>query len=93
MWKIPREMTQLIERANEWMQAIQVEITHTIGESNMVADYITNLAYEHEGTMHFNNFQELPIRGKQPINNDKSEIPYIRVRNRRIQNDTISENH
>lgn len=78
VWKNHWEMTQLIERAKEWMQ--QYKLRSHIQLEKAIWRRITSPAYEHKGTIHFNNFQELPIRGKQLINNDESEIPYIRVR-------------
>lgn len=56
-----------------------INITHIMREGNQLANYLTNVALE-EGEVNVESFQELGVKGRRLINNDKLNLPYLRIR-------------
>lgn len=53
---------------------------HVLREDNAVADYLANIVFFGAGTISFQSFNDLPNAGKTLINQDKAQIPNLRVR-------------
>lgn len=57
---------------------------HTFREGNIVADVLANEVIEAQIVRDYHSFYELPVRVKKHINLDKTQIPNLRIRTRKI---------
>ncbi|WMV29406.1 hypothetical protein MTR67_022791 [Solanum verrucosum] len=89
-WKVPWSLIQKIEEINEIMSTLNIQLVHIFREANQLADYITNIAINHEDIQPYYSFQELPSKARKILNMDKQQIPSIRIRTRKIN---ISNNN
>lgn len=55
-----------------------VQYHHILREGNKFADYLDNYSIE-EGNFTFTDYQYLKVRKKKFLNNNKSQVPYLRV--------------
>lgn len=60
-------------------------IQHIFREGNQLADYLANEAANEDRTLTYNSFNQLPKQGRQIININKTQIPTIKIRTRRIR--------
>lgn len=84
-WRCPWDITDCVEKIRDNMGHLKANIHHIFKEGNQLADYLANLAFEHQDKQIFYEFKELPNTARKIINSDKSQIPYIRIRTRQIQ--------
>ncbi|KAK4724055.1 hypothetical protein R3W88_026834 [Solanum pinnatisectum] len=73
-WKVPWELIEIIEDIRVKLQSLQGNIIHIFREGNTVADALANEVIEAQNTK--------DIRSQ--INMEKSQIPNLRIRTRRI---------
>ncbi|KAK4716559.1 hypothetical protein R3W88_014897 [Solanum pinnatisectum] len=85
IWRIPWEIAKMIDVIIREVQQQQVTIKHIYREGNQMADYLANVAMNQEGMHTFRPFTELPRIGKCIINNDKAQIPNIRIKTKQIK--------
>jgi len=83
-WKIPGELVERIEEIIRVIQSINASITHIFREGNCVADSLVNEVVESQETKCYYLFQELPSITRKRLNMDKSQIPNIRMKTRKI---------
>lgn len=84
-WKIPWEITEVLEDITGEMQRQNVTIRHTFREGNHMVDYLANLAINQTEIEEFRSFAALQKRGKCIINIEKAKIPYIRIKTKEIK--------
>lgn len=63
---------------------LQVQPTHIFREGNSVADALAGEVVESQNFKEYYSFLELPSKTRKLINMDKSQIPSIRIRARKI---------
>lgn len=56
-----------------------VSITHILREENQFSYYLANTILN-EGEMDVESFQDLRVEGRKLINNDKLNLPYLKIR-------------
>ncbi|KAK4739460.1 hypothetical protein R3W88_003157 [Solanum pinnatisectum] len=83
-WKIPWELVERIEEIRKVIRSINASITHIFREGNCVADSLVNEVVESQETKCYYLFQELPSIIRKHLNMDKSQIPNIRMKTRKI---------
>ncbi|XP_060202124.1 uncharacterized protein LOC132630571 [Lycium barbarum] len=83
-WIIPWELRNQVEEIKQDMRAIQVQINHIFREGNMLADFLANHALDH-AEIKVHDFILKPPEGRRILNMDKSQLPQLRIRTRRIQ--------
>lgn len=83
-WKPPWEIADMIEEIQQNMQITQAQIRHTHGEGNQLANFIVNHALNNEGRLQFFTFADIPIQARKILNSDKSQIPNLRIKTKRI---------
>ncbi|WMV43391.1 hypothetical protein MTR67_036776 [Solanum verrucosum] len=66
------------------MEQLNVQIQHIFREANQLADYIANTAINQEGIQLFHSFSQLTSMGRKILNMDKSGVPTIRIKTRKI---------
>lgn len=69
-----------MKKINEMKKNFNVIFQHVLREGRAVADYLDNLAFSFAGTTSFQSFHEFPKPGKTLINQDKAQMPYLRIR-------------
>ncbi|XP_060195461.1 uncharacterized protein LOC132624750 [Lycium barbarum] len=79
VWEIPWQIIEMVEEIWRLMNNKIVRVIHIMREGNMLADHLANLALDH-GEVDSESFQELGIQGRRWINNDKLQLPYLRIR-------------
>ncbi|XP_060182106.1 uncharacterized protein LOC132611743 [Lycium barbarum] len=79
-WQVPWQIINVMEEIWRIMGERTVVVNHIFREGNKLADFLTNLALD-RGDYTANSFQEMDTWGSKLINSDKSNIPYLRVRN------------
>lgn len=57
-----------------------LQVIHVLREGNKLADHLANLTLEQHALVQVHSFEELDIQRRKILNNDKLQIPYIRVR-------------
>lgn len=85
IWRIPWEIAEMMDVIIREVQHQHVTIKHIYREGNQITDYIANLAMNQEGQHTFRMFTELSRIGKCIINNDKAQIPIIRINTKQIK--------
>lgn len=66
------------------MEQLNVQIQHIFREANHLADYIANTTMDQEGIQQFHSFSQLASMGRKILNMDKSGVPTIRTKTRKI---------
>ncbi|XP_059288679.1 uncharacterized protein LOC132042068 [Lycium ferocissimum] len=79
VWELPWQIIEMVEEIWRLMNNKTVRVIHIMREGNMLADHLANLALDH-GEVASESFQELGIQGRRLINNDKLQLPYLRIR-------------
>ncbi|XP_060194967.1 uncharacterized protein LOC132624163 [Lycium barbarum] len=79
IWEVPWQIIEVVEEIWKRMQNRTFKITHIMREGNQLADHLANLALD-EGEVDVESFQELGAKGRGLINNDKLELPYLRIK-------------
>ncbi|WMV24738.1 hypothetical protein MTR67_018123 [Solanum verrucosum] len=85
-WKIPWQQTEIIEEIQELVQITQSSIKHIFREVNNLEDKMANEAYNHEELVQYQSFNQLSVECKHILNTDKTQIPMLRIKTRRIGN-------
>ncbi|WMV40714.1 hypothetical protein MTR67_034099 [Solanum verrucosum] len=62
---VPWEIAEWFEELKQALRELEATTQHTFREGNKMADYIANLAFECDGKLSFNTFQQLPTMGKK----------------------------
>uniref|UniRef100_A0A0V0H336 Putative ovule protein n=1 Tax=Solanum chacoense TaxID=4108 RepID=A0A0V0H336_SOLCH len=83
-WKVPWEIVEKIENISDRLHQLNSQVKHKFREGNSVADVLANTVIEIQSTDEYHSFQELPINIRKLINMDKSQIPSLRIRSRKI---------
>lgn len=73
-----------IEEIQELITSTYAHIRHVFREANQLADKMANEAYNQQGLIQWENFQQLSGACKGILNADKSRIPTLRIKTRRI---------
>lgn len=89
-WSVPWETMTKMEEIREFTKQLNVHLTHIFREANQLADCMANIAFNHDDIVQVHNFNQLASWGRRILNCDKSSIPTIRVKTRKIQ---TSDNH
>ncbi|WMV08973.1 hypothetical protein MTR67_002358 [Solanum verrucosum] len=84
VWKVPWELVDYFDELKREMTKIEVTIQHIYREGNKLADYLVNLAINASEKKTFRSFKQLPSIGRKIINMEKSQIPVLRVRTKKI---------
>ncbi|KAH0781476.1 hypothetical protein KY290_001074 [Solanum tuberosum] len=84
VWKVPWELADYFDDLKREMTKIEVTIQHIYREGNKLADYLANLAINASEMKTFRSFEQLPSMGRKIMNMEKSQIPALRVRTRKI---------
>ncbi|XP_060195431.1 uncharacterized protein LOC132624709 [Lycium barbarum] len=79
VWETPWQIIEMVEEIWRLMNNKTVRVIHIMREGNMLADHLANLALDH-GEVDSESFQELGMQGRRWINNDKLQLPYLRIR-------------
>ncbi|KAK6780293.1 hypothetical protein RDI58_022477 [Solanum bulbocastanum] len=87
-WRIPWDLVERPEDIQEMLKQMHVQIHHIFREANQLADFIANTAIDKEEKQQFHNFIQLPSMGRRILNTDKHQIPSVRVKTRKINNNT-----
>lgn len=74
IWEVPWHIMEEVEEIWKRMNGRTINITHIMREGNQLANYLTNVALE-EGEVNVESFQELDVKGRRLINNDKLKSP------------------
>ncbi|XP_060181532.1 uncharacterized protein LOC132611140 [Lycium barbarum] len=85
VWKIPWKLVERVEMMQHRMRHLNMDIKHVFRKGNQLADFLANTALQHDELLEFHCFQDLPSMGRKIINMDKSQIPSLRIRTRKIQ--------
>jgi len=83
-WRIPWEVIEKVEDIQQVIQKINVQVWHVFREANQLADFIANTAINSEQKLTFQQFNQLPSKGKKILNIDKQQVPSVRIKTRRI---------
>ncbi|PHT39376.1 hypothetical protein CQW23_22949 [Capsicum baccatum] len=73
-WKIPWLLAEIIDEIRSRSMQLNMHISHTYREANQLADYMANIAIEHDQMLQFHEFNQLPSQAKKIINMDKQQI-------------------
>lgn len=84
-WRILWELTEKIEEIMKLLSQLQVNNMHTFREGNGVTNALANETMEPQASKEYHNYRELSRAIKGLINN-KEEVPYVRVKTRKINN-------
>lgn len=79
-WDVPWNIRKELKKINQMKENFNVIFQQVLREDNTVVDYLANIAFSGVGTITFQSFQEFPNTCKTLINQDKSQIPNLRVR-------------
>lgn len=79
-WRIPWELTHIIEECMHIMEDVNIQVVHVYREANQLADFMANLAIHSDGTQKFHTFSQLPSQARGILNTDKHQIPILRIR-------------
>lgn len=69
-----------VQKIKDMKAHFNVIFRHVFREGNREADFIANIASYFAGTTSFQSFHDLPNAGKTLINQDKAQMPNLRVR-------------
>lgn len=83
-WRILWEVIEKVEDIQQVIQKINVQVWHVFREANQLADFIANTAINSEQKLTFQQFNQLPSKGKKILNIDKQQVPSVRIKTRRI---------
>lgn len=81
VWEPRWNIVELVEEINELRVSCVVEIAHVLREGNQLADHLVNVTLDNNVGVQVPSFEELDIKGRNILNSDKLQLPYIRVRN------------
>ncbi|XP_059310222.1 uncharacterized protein LOC132061411 [Lycium ferocissimum] len=79
VWEVPWQILTTMEEIWKLMEGKIVVVKHIFREGNKVANHLANLALD-KGDLIATNFREMDSQGRKLVNNDKLEIPYLRIR-------------
>ncbi|XP_060182980.1 uncharacterized protein LOC132612928 [Lycium barbarum] len=82
-WTTPWELKDIVEDIKEGLRFIQGQSMHTFREGNKLAGFLANQALDNED-LELNSFADVPREGSKIIDMDKSQIPQLRIKTRRI---------
>ncbi|WMV58642.1 hypothetical protein MTR67_052027 [Solanum verrucosum] len=74
----------MIEEIQKYMETTHAQIKHTFREGNGLANFLANHAMNYKGLIQYTTFLKLPIQVRKILNNDKSQLPNMRIKTRRI---------
>ncbi|XP_060200474.1 uncharacterized protein LOC132628729 [Lycium barbarum] len=81
-WKPPWNIAFEVEELLDIMDHAEVQVLHIMREGNQLADHLSNYALDH-GEVDINSFAELDSKGRNIINSDKLQCPYLRIRTKK----------
>ncbi|XP_009784324.2 uncharacterized protein [Nicotiana sylvestris] len=79
IWAVPWVIAEYVEDIVHVMTRMHVNLSHIMREGNCLADHLANHAID-IGNIQAHCFQELDIKGRKILNNDKLQCPYLRVK-------------
>lgn len=91
IWEQPWNIVNRAEEIKTLMARGVFQVVHVLREGNKLADYLANLTIEHHAMVHVNSFVKIDIQGRKILNNDKLQIPYIRVRTTKAKSSMMSK--
>lgn len=76
----PWEIIEIMEEIKQQVQLQNINVQHIFREGHKLADFLANHAAQEEKEIRFEHFNSLPKMGRQIINTNKQQIPYLRIR-------------
>ncbi|KAH0712378.1 hypothetical protein KY289_008337 [Solanum tuberosum] len=70
-WKIPWELSEVMEEAINMIQQDGIQVKHIFRKGNQLADALANNAYNHTEKQEYKQFNHLPVKCRKILNMDK----------------------
>ncbi|KAH0669630.1 hypothetical protein KY289_024123 [Solanum tuberosum] len=83
-WKVPWSHIEDIEDIQVLLRETNARVNHIFRKANQLADSLANEAFRQNNRTKWHNFQQLPSKCRKILNADKSNIPTIRIKARKI---------
>ncbi|XP_070054341.1 uncharacterized protein [Nicotiana tomentosiformis] len=80
VWESPWSIANQVDEIKGLLAKGVFQIVHVLREGNKLADHLENLTLDQQHIIQVHSFWELKLEGRKILNNDKLQIPYIRVR-------------
>nr|XP_033511835.1 uncharacterized protein LOC117276617 [Nicotiana tomentosiformis] len=80
VWEPPWSISNQVDEIKSLLSKGMFQVIHVLREGNKLADHLANLTLDQQHMMQAHSFWELESEGRKILNNDKLQIPYLRVR-------------
>ncbi|KAH0757706.1 hypothetical protein KY290_021199 [Solanum tuberosum] len=92
-WKIPWELSEILEDAIAMIEQEGIQVKHVFREGNQLADALANNAHNHTEKQVYNQFNQLPVICRKILNMDKRQVMSLRIKTRKIKTTTNQYGH
>lgn len=83
-WKISWEVAEIMKDIRIIIQDLNITVTHTFKEGNIITDLLANEIFESQGLKEYHDFRQLPMQSRKLITMDKDQVPHLRIKTRMV---------